>query len=55
MVSATLLQGLYVPASARPLMDLLRARAPLAVIGHSLFVYRADFTFTLPEEEEPAP
>ena len=43
VVSATLLQGLYLPPSAQGLMDLLRPRRPLAVIGHSLFVYRADF------------
>ena len=55
VVSATLLQGIYLPPSARGLMDLLRPRRPLTVIGHSLFVYRAGFAFTLPEpsDEEP--
>jgi 4-amino-4-deoxy-L-arabinose transferase-like glycosyltransferase len=55
VVSATLLQGLYLPPSARGLMDLLRPRPPVAVIGHSLFVYRADFTHELPDEKDEQP
>jgi hypothetical protein len=47
-VSATLLQGVYVDEpSMRTLMERLRARRPAAVVGHSLFVYRADFPFSL--------
>jgi 4-amino-4-deoxy-L-arabinose transferase-like glycosyltransferase len=48
-VSATLLQGLYVDDSSLALMKRLRERTPVAVIGHALFVYRADFSTTLPE------
>jgi hypothetical protein len=29
-------------------MALFRARKPLAVIGYSILVYRADFSYTLP-------
>jgi hypothetical protein len=47
-VSATHLQGLYLDAEMQPLMALLRARAPIATIGHSIFVYRADFDWALP-------
>jgi hypothetical protein len=54
-VSATLLQGLYVDDEPmRGLMARLRERQPLAVIGHSLFVYRSDFTFTLPPDATAA-
>jgi hypothetical protein len=49
-VSATLLQGLYVDDEpTRALMQRLRSLHPVVVIGHSLFVYRSDFAFTLPE------
>jgi hypothetical protein len=47
-ISATHLQGLYLDAEMQPLMALFRARRPVAVIGHSIFVYRADFSFALP-------
>jgi hypothetical protein len=51
-VSATLLQGVYVDEpSMRALMERLRALPPIAVVGHSLFIYRPDFSFTL----SPAP
>jgi hypothetical protein len=42
-VSATILQGLYVEPAMRPLFARLRATAPLAVVGHTIFVYRVDF------------
>ena len=48
-VSATLLQGLYVDERSLALLKSLRELTPVTVIGHSLFVYRADFTLTLPE------
>ena len=51
-VSATLLQGLYVDEAVLPLMERLRSLAPLAVIGHSIFIYRADFTWDLPAAPE---
>jgi hypothetical protein len=44
-VSATNLQGVYLEPADRTLMDVLRTRTPVAVIGHSIFVYRADFTW----------
>jgi hypothetical protein len=44
-VSATNLQGVYLDPDVRPLMDRLRALRPLAVIGHTIFVYRADFAW----------
>ena len=55
VVSATLLQGLYVPDSGRPLMDLLRppGRWPSSAIPCSST--EPDFAFTLPEEEEAEP
>jgi hypothetical protein len=42
-ISATHLQGLYLEPEMEPLLALLRARRPVATIGHSIFVYRADF------------
>ena len=47
-VSATHLQGLYLEPEVRALAAELRARRPVAVIGHTIFVYRADFTWSLP-------
>jgi hypothetical protein len=45
-VSATNLQEVYVDASVRPLMALLRARQPIGQVGHSILVYRADFAWS---------
>jgi hypothetical protein len=42
-VSATILQGLYVEADMLPLFEKLRALQPIAVLAHTIFVYRADF------------
>jgi 4-amino-4-deoxy-L-arabinose transferase-like glycosyltransferase len=53
-VSATLLQGLYVDEAMLPLMKRLRATAPVAVIGYSIFVYRADFSWDLEGRAEDA-
>jgi hypothetical protein len=47
VVSATNLQGVYLPRQVRPLMDRLRASTPVDRIGRSLFVYRADFRWLL--------
>jgi Dolichyl-phosphate-mannose-protein mannosyltransferase len=47
-ISVTHLQGLYLDAEMLPLMALFRARRPLATIGHSIFVYRADFAWAAP-------
>jgi hypothetical protein len=46
-VSATHLQGLYLDPDMQPLMAALRERTPIATIGYSIFVYRADFSFEL--------
>jgi hypothetical protein len=46
-VSATHLQGLYLDPEVRALADQLRARRPVAVIGHTIFVYRADFAWSM--------
>ena len=45
-VSATNLQEVYVDPEVRPLMALLRARAPLGQVGYSILVYRADFVWS---------
>jgi 4-amino-4-deoxy-L-arabinose transferase-like glycosyltransferase len=45
VVSATNLQGVYLAPAVLPLMDELKAREPIATVGHTLFVYRADFTW----------
>ncbi len=42
-VSATNLQGVYLDPEDRPLMDRIRAMAPVARVGCSILVYRADF------------
>jgi hypothetical protein len=47
-ISATHLQGLYLDPEMQPLMALFRARPPIATIGHSIFVYKADFAWTMP-------
>ncbi|MBN2371502.1 MAG: hypothetical protein JXO72_13555 [Vicinamibacteria bacterium] len=47
-ISATTLQGLYVPPEAQPLMERFRARRPLAVIGHTISVYRVNFSYSIP-------
>lgn len=48
VISATHLQGLYLDPEMLPLMAEFRRRRPIATIGFSLFVYRADFAWTLP-------
>jgi hypothetical protein len=54
VVSATNLQGVYLPPGVRPLMELLRARPPAASIGYTLLVYRPDFTWLLPPPDAEA-
>ena len=44
-VSATNLQGVYLQPEDRPLMARLRPMKPLATIGHSIRIYRADFAW----------
>jgi hypothetical protein len=44
-VSATVLQGLYVEPQMLPLFEKLRALQPIAVLGHTIFVYRVDFAW----------
>lgn len=43
VISATNLQGVYLPRVARRLMERFREKEPVARVGRSLFVYRADF------------
>jgi hypothetical protein len=47
-VSATNLQGVYLDETDRPLMARLRAAKPVARIGYSIFIYRADFSWSEP-------
>jgi 4-amino-4-deoxy-L-arabinose transferase-like glycosyltransferase len=54
VVSATNLQGVYLPRAMRGLMDRLRALSPVATVGYSLFVYRPDFTWFLPPTDADA-
>ena len=44
-VSATNLQGVYLEPEDRPLMERLRALTPVATVGHSILIYRADFAW----------
>ncbi len=48
-VSATNLQGVYLEPADRLLMARLRALSPVATVGHSLFVFRADFRWPPPQ------
>ena len=52
-ISATHLQGLYLDPEMLPLMAQFRARTPIASIGHSIFIYRSDFAWTLGLEKPP--
>jgi hypothetical protein len=47
-VSATNLQGVYLDPVDRPLMERVRRLAPVARIGYTIFVYRADFSWPDP-------
>ena len=47
-VSATNLQGLYIEPEAETLMARLREREPLAQVGYSILIYRADFDWSAP-------
>jgi dolichyl-phosphate-mannose-protein mannosyltransferase len=47
-VSATNLQGIYLPPDAQPLMERLRRLEPIARVGYSIFIYRADFALSHP-------
>lgn len=53
-VSATILQGLYAEAAMQPLFARLRAMAPLAIVAHTIFVYRVDFEWA-PDRAIAAP
>jgi hypothetical protein len=44
-ISATHLQGLYLDPALLPLVARFRAMRPLATIGYSIFIYRADFAW----------
>jgi hypothetical protein len=47
-VSATHLQGLYLPPEMAGLMALLRTREPMDQVGYSILIYRADFSWSAP-------
>ena len=47
-VSATNLQGVYLDAADRPLMERLRRLTPIDQVGYSILIYRADFTWPGP-------
>ncbi|HKQ98296.1 MAG TPA: hypothetical protein VJV75_10505 [Candidatus Polarisedimenticolia bacterium] len=46
-VSATNLQSLYLEPGAKPLMEILKTKRPIATIGHSIFIYDADFDWAM--------
>ena len=50
VVSATNLQGVYLPRPARRLMERFKEQQPIARVGRSLFVYRAEFGWLLRPE-----
>ncbi|HSD30216.1 MAG TPA: glycosyltransferase family 39 protein [Vicinamibacteria bacterium] len=47
-VSATNLQGVYLDPADRVLMSRIRQLSPLGQVGHSIFVFRSDFTWPAP-------
>jgi hypothetical protein len=47
-VSATNLQGVYLDAEDRPLMERLRRSTPIDQVGYSILIYRADFSWPPP-------
>jgi hypothetical protein len=47
-ISATHLQGLYIEPGMDTLMEKLLAREPEAQVGHSILIYRADFSWDQP-------
>jgi hypothetical protein len=49
VVSATNLQGVYLEGEDRRLMERVRALPPLGDVGHSLFLFRSDFTWPPPQ------
>jgi hypothetical protein len=49
-VSATNLQGVFLGAEAKPLMARLRALPPVDRVGYSIFIYRPDFSMSIPDE-----
>jgi len=47
-VSATNLQGVYLPPEDQPLMARLREQKPIDNVGYSILIYRADFAWPPP-------
>jgi dolichyl-phosphate-mannose-protein mannosyltransferase len=47
-VSATNLQGVFLGAEVRPLMARLRGLRPIDRVGYSIFIYRPDFSMSVP-------
>ena len=54
-VSATNLQGVYLDPEDRPLMERIRRLRPVARVGYSILVYRADFAWPDPPGPQAAP
>jgi hypothetical protein len=47
-VSATNLQGVYLPPEDQPLMARLRQQEPIDNVGYSILIYRAEFAWPPP-------
>ena len=47
-VSATNLQGVFLGAEVKPLMARLRTLPPVDRVGYSIFIYRPDFSMSIP-------
>ena len=47
-VSATNLQGVYFEGADRHLMNRLRALTPIDRVGYSIFIFRPDFSASVP-------
>ena len=52
-VSATNLQGVYLDPADRRLMERIRRLSPIGQVGHSILVFRSDFTWPPPETARP--
>jgi 4-amino-4-deoxy-L-arabinose transferase-like glycosyltransferase len=50
-ISATNLQAVYLKPAFGPLMKRFRDMRPVAVLGHSIFIYRPDFVWMIPAED----
>ena len=44
-ISATNLQGVYLDAADRPMMERLRREEPVGSVGYSILIFRPDFSW----------